>query len=224
MLVDPFATARMIPRHYFVPQKACAVLKGFSLVFRNVSFVAAAAAWLTSYAPSSVIRVVPLVCCTGLRPSTYCHGAFDSAPEYSVLERTWYLICNNCIMPCIHSAPRLCYTYTSWGRSQIVIQLSAHGTPVTSDLLPCAPPSTCHSRPLSLSHFLALYVISFSCSLQDIVRRYGPSLKDPAKAEPVAYDSHFDRLLREAEKETAAEGRRASASPKVGSVQPCLLR
>lgn len=52
-------------------------------------------------------------------------------------------------------------------------------------------------------------------NIQDIVRRFGPSLKDPAVAEPVAYDAHFDRLLREAEKGSAAAGRRASPSPKV---------
>lgn len=49
---------------------------------------------------------------------------------------------------------------------------------------------------------------------RDIVRTFGPSLKDPTKAAPVAFDLHFDKLLREAERESAAAGRRASASPK----------
>eukprot|EP00752_Nemacystus_decipiens_P002225 g2111.t2 len=49
---------------------------------------------------------------------------------------------------------------------------------------------------------------------RDIVRRFGPSLKDPAAAEPVEYDVHFDRLLREAERGSTAAGRRAPASPK----------
>ncbi|CAN0456090.1 unnamed protein product, partial [Ectocarpus sp. 8 AP-2014] len=44
--------------------------------------------------------------------------------------------------------------------------------------------------------------------------RYGPSLKNAAAAEPVAYDEHFDRILKEAERGSAAEGRRASSSPK----------
>lgn len=50
---------------------------------------------------------------------------------------------------------------------------------------------------------------------QDIVRRFGPLLKDPSAAEPVAYDEHFNRLLREAERGSTVAGRRASASPKV---------
>lgn len=54
--------------------------------------------------------------------------------------------------------------------------------------------------------------------MQDIVGRFGPSLKDPAAAQPVDYDVHFDRLLREAERGGTATGRRASASPKVSSV------
>ncbi|CAN0221316.1 unnamed protein product [Pylaiella littoralis] len=48
----------------------------------------------------------------------------------------------------------------------------------------------------------------------DIVRRFGPLLKDPSAAEPVAYDEHFNRLLREAERGSTVAGRRASASPK----------
>lgn len=48
-----------------------------------------------------------------------------------------------------------------------------------------------------------------------MLRRFGPSLKDPAAAQPVAYDEHFDRLLREAERGSTAAGRRAAASPKV---------
>lgn len=54
--------------------------------------------------------------------------------------------------------------------------------------------------------------------MQDIVGRFGPSLKDPAAAQPVDYDVHFDRLLREAERGGTATGRRASASPKASSV------
>lgn len=65
--------------------------------------------------------------------------------------------------------------------------------------------------------------------MQDIVRRYGPSLKNAAAAEPVAYDEHFDRILKEAEKGSAAEGRRASSSPKVGDdsarcLDCCVIR
>lgn len=45
--------------------------------------------------------------------------------------------------------------------------------------------------------------------------RFGTLLKDPAAAEPVAYDDQFNHLLREAERGMA--GRRASAPPKVNS-------
>lgn len=54
--------------------------------------------------------------------------------------------------------------------------------------------------------------------VQDIVGRFGPSLKDPAAAKPVDYDAHFDRLLREAERGSTAAGKHAAASPKASSV------
>ncbi|CAN0169032.1 unnamed protein product [Ectocarpus sp. 6 AP-2014] len=60
----------------------------------------------------------------------------------------------------------------------------------------------------------------WSCfEICDIVRRYGPSLKNAAAAEPVAYDEHFDRILKEAERGSAAEGRRASSSPKPSTIK-----
>lgn len=55
--------------------------------------------------------------------------------------------------------------------------------------------------------------------VQDIVGRFGPSLKDPAAAEPVDYDEHFDRLLKEAERGSTAAGRRASTSPMASNVR-----
>lgn len=99
----------------------------------------------------------------------------------------------------------------------------------------CPPPHPLYiyvylSLHLSLSISISIYMSHAfsphcrSLAMQDIVRRYGPSLKDPAKAEPVAYGSHFDRLLREAERETAAAGRRPSASPKVGALNHDLSR
>ncbi|CAM9174810.1 unnamed protein product [Ascophyllum nodosum] len=54
---------------------------------------------------------------------------------------------------------------------------------------------------------------------RDIIQRFGPSLKDPAQASPVAYDRHFERLLKQAEAEKGsattpvAPGRRSYASP-----------
>ncbi|CAM9143730.1 unnamed protein product [Scytosiphon promiscuus] len=54
----------------------------------------------------------------------------------------------------------------------------------------------------------------FGTIFSDIITRFGSSLKDPASSEPVAYDERFEHLLREAERGSAAAGRRASASPK----------
>lgn len=53
---------------------------------------------------------------------------------------------------------------------------------------------------------------------QDVVRRYGASLRDPAAAAPVSYDTCFDRLLKEAENGNASGVRRTPPSTKVRSI------